>query len=85
MYIHYPDSTFATWISYLPFTAPMVVMIQLAQGVPIESYYLIWIHWLIIVLSAVLMLQVAGKLYKNGILQFGHRLRLSQFWRLFKS
>ena len=85
MYIHYPDSTFAGWISYLPFTAPMVVMIQLAQGVPIESYYLIWIHWLIIVFSAVLMLQVAGKLYKNGILQFGHRLRLSQFWRLFKS
>jgi ABC-2 type transport system permease protein len=85
MYIHYPDSSFAGWISYLPFTAPMVVMIQLAQGIPIESYYLIWIHWLIIVFSAMLMLQVAGKLYKNGILQFGHRMRLKQLWRMFKS
>lgn len=85
MYIHYPDSSFSGWISYLPFTAPMVVMIQLAQGIPIESYYLIWIHWLIIVFSAMLMLQVAGKLYKNGILQFGHRMRLKQMWRMFKS
>jgi hypothetical protein len=31
------------------------------------------------------MLQVAGKLYKNGILQFGHRMRLKQLWRMFKS
>jgi ABC-2 type transport system permease protein len=85
MFIQYPDSTFAGWISYLPFTAPMVVMIQLAQGVPIESYYLIWIHLFIILLSAMLMLQIAGRLYKNGILQFGHRLRLTQIWRMFKS
>jgi ABC-2 type transport system permease protein len=85
MYIQYPDSTFAGWISYLPFTAPMVVMIQLAQGVPLESYYLIWIHLFIILISALFMLQIAGRLYKNGILQFGHRLRLSQFWRMFKS
>jgi ABC-2 type transport system permease protein len=85
MYIQYPDSTFAGWMSYVPFTAPMVVMIQLAQGVPIESYYLIWIHLFIILLSAVLMLQIAGRLYKNGILQFGHRLRWTQIWRMFKS
>jgi ABC-2 type transport system permease protein len=85
MYIQYPDSTFAGWISYLPFTAPMVVMIQLAQGIPIESYYLIWIHLFIILLSALLMLQIAGRLYKNGILQFGHRLRWTQIWRMFKS
>lgn len=85
MYIHYPDSSFAGWMSYLPFTAPMVVMIKLAQGIPIEYYYLIWVQWLIIVLSAFFMLQVAGKLYKNGILQFGHRLRFKQFWRMFKS
>ena len=63
----------------------MVVMIQLAQGVPIESYYLIWIHLFIILLSALLMLQIAGRLYKNGILQFGHRLRWTQIWRMFKS
>lgn len=85
MYIHYPDSSFAGWMSYLPFTAPMVVMIKLAQGIPIENYYLIWVQWLIIVLSAFFMLQVAGKLYKNGILQFGHRMRFKQFWRMFKS
>ncbi|MEI8116814.1 MAG: ABC transporter permease [Flavobacteriia bacterium] len=85
MYIQYPDSTFAGWISYLPFTAPMVVMIQLAQGVPLESYYLIWIHLFIILLSALLMLQIAGRLYKNGILQFGHRLLWTQIWRMFKS
>ena len=85
MYIHYPDSSFAGWMSYLPFTAPMVVMIKLAQGIPIENYYLIWVQWLIIVLSAFFMLQVAGKLYKNGILQFGHRLRFKQFWRMFKT
>jgi len=85
LYIQFPDSSFASWISYLPFTAPMVVMIRLAQGIPLEYYYLIWVQWLIIVISAFLMLRIAGRIYKNGILQFGHRLRLTQFWRMFKS
>ncbi|MFM6934654.1 MAG: ABC transporter permease [Flavobacteriales bacterium] len=85
LYIQFPDSSFASWISYLPFTAPMVVMIRLAQGIPLEFYYLVWVQWMIIVISAFLMLRIAGRIYKNGILQFGHRLRLTQFWRMFKS
>ena len=72
-----PDSSMAEWLQYVPFTAPVVVMVKLAYGYGSGESYQIYLALLVLILSATGMFIVAGRLYKNGILQFGHRVRLS--------
>lgn len=71
-----PESTAAVIFHYLPFTSPVVVMVKLGLGYPDGQEYTLYISLLILFLSAIFTLFIAGRLYKNGILQFGHRVRL---------
>lgn len=72
--VEFPDSSIVNYLYYLPFTSPMVAMVKLAQGfVNGESYTLV-ISFIILVVSSLLALQFAAKIFKNGILAFGHRL-----------
>jgi len=82
--IQNPTSDLSTWFAYIPFTSPVVSMIKLAQGFPPGQGYLLYVSFFILVLSSFLVLLLAGRLYKNGILQFGHRLTLSKLMRWIK-
>jgi ABC-2 type transport system permease protein len=74
--MNYPESELATWLHYIPFTAPVVVMVKLAQGYEPGHQYEIYLSLFTLIVSAFIMLGLASRLYKNGILQFGHRVRL---------
>lgn len=71
-----PDSSLSTFYQYLPFTAPVVVMVKLAMGYAPGEGYQLFVSLLILLLSAIGVLIIAGRLYKNGLLQFGHSVRL---------
>lgn len=73
--MNYPSSSLVEWLQYIPFTSPVVAMVKLAQGYG-ENGYQIYISMTILYASALGMLLIASRVYKNGILQFGHRLRL---------
>jgi ABC-2 type transport system permease protein len=79
-----PESTLATLFHYLPFTSPVVVMVKLSLGYAPGHAYEIWLSLIILILSALGVLALAGRLYRNGILQFGHRLRLVLLLRWLK-
>lgn len=70
-----PESQLTTWLHYLPFTSPVVVMVKLTAGYGAGESYQIWLSLLILILSSFFVLSIASRLYQNGILQFGHRLR----------
>jgi ABC-2 type transport system permease protein len=76
-----PSSGMADLFHYLPFTSPVVVMVKLGQGYPEGQGYLIFVAMLVLIVSTVIMLILAGRLYQNGILRYGHRLRLSQLFK----
>lgn len=77
--VEFPDSSIVNYLYYLPFTSPMVAMVKLAQGfVNGESYTLV-ISFLILVVSSLLAILFAAKIFKNGILAFGHRLSVKHF------
>jgi ABC-2 type transport system permease protein len=79
-----PDAPIVFWLQYIPFTAPVVVMVKLAYGyAPGEGYHL-YLSLLFLFLNAILMLLIAGRLYKNGILQFGHRIRFGTLLKWLK-
>jgi len=73
-----PESSLATFYHYLPFTSPVVVMVKLSMGYPEGDGYQLIISLLILIMSALTVLTIAGKLYKNGLLQYGHTVRLKQ-------
>jgi ABC-2 type transport system permease protein len=79
-----PESDLAAFFHYFPFTSPVVVMVKLAQGYPTGQAYQLFIALLILGISAICVLFVAGRLYKNGILQYGHRVKLSLLWKWLK-
>ncbi len=74
-----PDGAAALLGSFIPPTAPMVMIVRIAHG-PVP--------WWQIVLSVGLMVatiygivQVAGRIYAGGVLRFGGRVRLKEAWR----
>ena len=72
--IEHPDSVLVNWMQFIPFTAPIVVMVKLAQGYGADGYQ-VYISFVLLYAFALIMLFVAARIYRNGILQFGHRLR----------
>lgn len=79
-----PEGPLTTLFQYLPFTAPVVVMVKLAQGYAPGQSYQIFLSLLSLIISSYFVLGVASRLYTNGILQFGHRIRLKQFFQWMK-
>lgn len=82
--LNYPESSLSTFFHYLPFTAPVVVMVKLMQGYEPGHAYEIYMTLLVLLTSAMIMLSIAARLYKNGILQFGHRVRLKHILKWLK-
>lgn len=82
--LFYPDASLSDVFHYLPFTSPVVVMVKLQQGYAIGQAYEMYLSLLILLVSAALLLKIAGRLYKNGILQFGYRLQVRQILQWLK-
>ena len=65
-----PDSSLAVWMSMIPFTSPVVMMVRIPFGIPI---------WQVIVSAVILagtfvgMTWVAAKIYRTGILMYGKK------------
>tara|TARA_B100001287_G_scaffold275443_1_gene283058 strand:- start:4617 stop:5948 length:1332 start_codon:yes stop_codon:yes gene_type:complete len=76
-----PSSQFSSLCQYIPFTAPMAVMVKLAMGYASGEGYLLWISFLILLLSSFLILWIAGKVFKSSLLSFGQRLSLKSLYR----
>jgi len=79
-----PESSMATAFHYLPFTSPVVVMVKLSQGYKIGHAYELFLSLFILLISSLAVLNLAGRIYSNGILQFGHRVRLKHLFRWMK-
>ncbi len=79
--LYYPESSLSTFFHYFPFTSPVVVMVKLSTGYSIGEGYQIYLSMITLFLSAMFVLMVASRLYKNGILQFGHRVRMKHLFK----
>ncbi|MFA4853093.1 MAG: ABC transporter permease [Bacteroidales bacterium] len=76
--INNPEGPVAFWLSIIPFTSPVVMMIRIPFGVPVFD----------LVLSAVLLIAgflfctwFAGKIYRTGILMYGKKISYQELWK----
>ncbi|MFA5574528.1 MAG: ABC transporter permease [Brumimicrobium sp.] len=74
--IYFPNSVLAQTLSFIPFTSPMTMMVKLANGFEVGTSWQLFASLIVLYLSALIMILLASRIYKNGLLRFNHRLRL---------
>ena len=68
--IYYPNTTLANVMTYLPFSSPVLAFITLAKGAGVSAYTTVLLSLVVLLASALLLLKLAGRWYKNSILKF---------------
>lgn len=73
-----PDGPMAFWLSIIPFTSPVAMIARIPFGVPVWQIIL---SIALLLGSALLMIYVAGKIYRVGILMYGNKATLKELWK----
>ncbi len=73
-----PDSSLGIWLSMIPFTSPVTMMIRIPFGVP---YWQVGLSLLILISTFVAFTWLASKIYRTGILMYGKKPSWKEIWK----
>ena len=73
-----PTGVMARWLSIIPLTSPIVMMVRLPFQVPVWELVL---SMVMLVLGFILTTWLAGKIYRTGILMYGKRVTWKEMGR----
>ena len=73
-----PDGLMAFWMSIIPFTSPVIMMVRLPFGV---ANWELALSMGVLILSFVLTTYLAGKIYRTGILMYGKKISYKELWK----
>lgn len=79
--VNAPDGPLALWMSMIPFTSPIVMMVRIPFGVPIWQ---IAVSVALLVAAFIGMTWVAAKIYRTGILMYGKKLNYKELFKWLK-
>ena len=76
--IQNPNSSLSSWLSMIPFTSPVIMMVRIPFGVPVSQ----------IILSVILLIGgfifttwIAAKIFRVGILMYGKKVNYRELWK----
>ncbi|MBR5603024.1 MAG: ABC transporter permease [Bacteroidales bacterium] len=76
--VNNPDSSLGLWLSMIPFTSPVAMMIRIPFGVP---YLQVGISLSILIITFVGITWLAAKIYRTGILMYGKKPSWKEIWK----
>ncbi len=76
-----PNSSLAFWFSIIPLTSPIVMMARIPAGIPAWEPLL---SIVVLYLSIILVVWIAAKIYRVGILMHGKKPTLKELWKWVK-
>ena len=79
--VNNPDRSLGIWLSMIPFTSPISMMIRIPFGVP---YWQVAVSLVILILTFILITWLAGKIYRTGILMYGKKPDIKEIWKWLK-
>ena len=79
--VNNPDSNLSVWLSMIPFTSPISMMVRIPFGVPIWQ---VVVSALILAGTFVAMTWLASKIYRTGILMYGKKLTYKEIFKWLK-
>ena len=77
-----PDGPMAFWLSIIPFTSPVGMIARIPFGVPLWQVLL---SVVLLIGTTLLMVFIAGKIYRVGILMYGNKASLKEMWKWIRS
>jgi len=75
-----PDSNLSFWLSIIPFTSPIAMMIRIPFGVP---GWQIALSMALLVVGFVFTTWVASRIYRVGILMYGKKVTYKELVKWF--
>ncbi|MBX2905174.1 MAG: ABC transporter permease [Taibaiella sp.] len=81
--INNPDSSLSVWLSMIPFTSPIAMMIRIPFGVPAWQ---LGLSMLLLILGFMFTTWMAGRIYRVGILMYGKKASYKELvkWFMYK-
>lgn len=77
-FIQEPNGALAFWLSIIPLTSPVVMMIRIPFGVPVWE---VWLSMALLILGILGAIWMAGKIYRTGILMYGKKVNYKELWK----
>ncbi|MDY6437113.1 MAG: ABC transporter permease, partial [Bacteroidales bacterium] len=76
-----PDSSFAVWLSMIPFTSPLAMMLRIPYGVPIWQ---VSVSVALLFITFIIFTWLASKVYRTGILMYGKKASWKEIFKWIK-
>jgi len=73
-----PESSLSFWCSMIPLTSPIVMIARIPFGVP--SWQII-VSMMLMVITFLLFVWMAAKIYRTGILMYGKKTSWKEMWK----
>ncbi len=72
--IYNPNSPAVLWCSIIPFTSPVVMMVRVAMGNALESWWQLPLSMALLAAAFIFTTWLAGRIYRTGILMYGKKV-----------
>ncbi|WP_400262883.1 ABC transporter permease [Sphingobacterium sp. SG20118] len=79
--INDPNGPIATWLSFIPFTSPIAMLVRIPFGVP---FWQIAVSLTILIITFLLVTWLAAKIYRVGILIYGKKANFKEIMKWIK-
>lgn len=76
--INNPEGPLGFWLSIIPFTSPVAMVARIPFGVPAWQ---IALSIALLVIFTLLMIYLAAKIYRVGILMYGNKASAKEIWK----
>ncbi|MEO6883370.1 MAG: ABC transporter permease [Bacteroidia bacterium] len=73
-----PNSSISFWLSMIPFTSPIIMMVRLPFGVPMWQ---VGLSMTCLVAGFIFTTWLAGRIYRIGILMYGKKITYGELWK----
>ncbi len=81
MVMHNPSGPVAFWLSMIPFTSPIIMMVRIPFGVPLTD---LWISAALLIGGFLATTWLAARIYRTGILMYGKKPSYKELWKWIK-
>ncbi len=78
MVMNNPSGPVAFWLSIIPFTSPIIMMVRIPFGVP---DYEILLSATLLIAGFLATTWLASKIYRTGILMYGKKISYKELWK----
>lgn len=79
--IENPEGPAAFWLSIIPLTSPIVMMVRIAMGIPEGAMWEVILSMGLLVAAFIFTVWLSGKIYRTGILMYGKKVSYKELWK----